>query len=178
MRNRLKGNKNFVKHTFRYSDDVPYTCIKTGIMRYLDPINNLTFRKVFGEHPRLLKSFLNAMLPLSVPIKDLEYLPAELVPEVPLLKFSKYPNSKLLIITKNGPSCCGSGICQRLRPPQKRYRPNCMKCRKYEKPLSCCRKVLTLNQKCQLMISTGTALVLSARCLQTRLLKEKSKESN
>ena len=57
-------------------------------MRYLDPKNDLTFRKVFGEHPRLLKSFLNALLPLSVPIKDLEYLPAELVPEVPLLKFS------------------------------------------------------------------------------------------
>ena len=57
-------------------------------MRYLDPKNDLTFRKVFGEHPRLLKSFLNAMLPLSVPIRDLEYLPAELVPEVPLLKFS------------------------------------------------------------------------------------------
>jgi hypothetical protein len=57
-------------------------------MRYLDPKNDLTFRKVFGEHPRLLKSFLNAMLPLSVPVRDLEYLPAELVPEVPLLKFS------------------------------------------------------------------------------------------
>ncbi len=57
-------------------------------MRYLDPKNGLTFRKVFGEHPRLLKSFLNAMFPLSVPIKYLEYLPAELVPEVPLLKFS------------------------------------------------------------------------------------------
>ena len=57
-------------------------------MRYLDPKNDLTFRKVFGEHPRLLKSFLNALLPLSAPIKDLEYLPADLVPEVPLLKFS------------------------------------------------------------------------------------------
>jgi predicted transposase/invertase (TIGR01784 family) len=57
-------------------------------MRYLDHKNDLTFKKVFGEHPRLLRSFLNAMLPLSVPIRDLEYLPAELVPEVPLLKFS------------------------------------------------------------------------------------------
>ena len=57
-------------------------------MRYLDPKNDLTFRKVFGEHPRLLKSFLNALLPLTVPIRDLEYLPAELVPEVPLLKYS------------------------------------------------------------------------------------------
>ena len=57
-------------------------------MRYLDPKNDLTFRKVFGEHPLLLKSFLNAMLPLTVPIKELEYLPADLVPVVPLLKSS------------------------------------------------------------------------------------------
>jgi predicted transposase/invertase (TIGR01784 family) len=35
-----------------------------------------------------LKSFLNALLPLDVPIRDLEYLPADLVPEIPLLKHS------------------------------------------------------------------------------------------
>jgi predicted transposase/invertase (TIGR01784 family) len=57
-------------------------------MRYLDPKNDLTFRKVFGQHPHLLKSFLNALLPLDIPIKTLEYLPADLVPDIPLLKFS------------------------------------------------------------------------------------------
>ncbi|MCX6278182.1 MAG: Rpn family recombination-promoting nuclease/putative transposase [Bacteroidetes bacterium] len=57
-------------------------------MRYLDPKNDLTFRKVFGQHPKLLKSFLNAMLPLTIPIRDLEYLPAELVPVIPALKYS------------------------------------------------------------------------------------------
>jgi predicted transposase/invertase (TIGR01784 family) len=57
-------------------------------MRYLDPKNDLTFRKVFGQHPHLLKSFLNALLPLDVPIRDLEYLPADLVPDIPLLKYS------------------------------------------------------------------------------------------
>lgn len=57
-------------------------------MRYLDPKNDLTFKKVFGQHPRLLKSFLNALLPLSVPIKDLEYLPADMAPEIPLIKHS------------------------------------------------------------------------------------------
>lgn len=57
-------------------------------MRYLDPKNDLTFKKVFGEHPRLLKSFLNAMLPLDEggEIESLEYLPAEMVPEIPLMK--------------------------------------------------------------------------------------------
>ena len=57
-------------------------------MRYLDPKNDLTFKKVFGEHPHLLKSFLNAMLPLDEDseIESLEYLPSELVPQVPLMK--------------------------------------------------------------------------------------------
>ena len=57
-------------------------------MRYLDPKNDLTFKKVFGEHPHLLKSFLNAMLPLEEgsEIDSLEYLPAEMVPQIPLMK--------------------------------------------------------------------------------------------
>lgn len=32
---------------------------------YLDPKTDLTFRKVFGQRPHLLVSFLNAMLPLA-----------------------------------------------------------------------------------------------------------------
>jgi len=57
-------------------------------MRYLDPKNDLTFKKVFGEHPHLLKSFLNAMLPLEEggEIDSLEYLPAEMVPQIPEMK--------------------------------------------------------------------------------------------
>ncbi len=59
-------------------------------MRYLDPKNDLTFKKVFGKHPHLLKSFLNALLPLQADeqIEHLEYLPAELVPSLPLIKNS------------------------------------------------------------------------------------------
>jgi len=59
-------------------------------MKYLDPKNDLTFKRVFGEHPDLLMSFLNAMLPLKADaqIESLEYLPAELVPELPILKHS------------------------------------------------------------------------------------------
>lgn len=59
-------------------------------MRYLDPKNDLTFKKVFGQHPHLLRSFLNALLPLPEGsfIESLEYLPAELVPEIPLIKNS------------------------------------------------------------------------------------------
>jgi predicted transposase/invertase (TIGR01784 family) len=59
-------------------------------MKYLDPKNDLTFRKIFGQHPHLLKSFLNALLPLPEGsyIESLEYLPAEMVPETPLMKYS------------------------------------------------------------------------------------------
>jgi len=59
-------------------------------MRYLDPKNDLTFKKVFGEHPHLLKSFLNAIMPFKENqlIVDLEYLPVELIPEVPLMKYT------------------------------------------------------------------------------------------
>jgi predicted transposase/invertase (TIGR01784 family) len=53
--------------------------------RYLDPKVDLAFKRVFGEHAHLLKSFLNALLPLpdNAPIESLEYLTPEQVPEVP-----------------------------------------------------------------------------------------------
>ena len=59
-------------------------------MAYLDPKNDLTFKKVFGEHPDLLKSLLNALLPLEEGrlIESLEYLPIELTPVIPDFKNS------------------------------------------------------------------------------------------
>ena len=60
-------------------------------MKYLDPKADLTFKKVFGEHPDLVMSLLNALLPFNTPeeeITGVEYLPAELVPENPLRKNS------------------------------------------------------------------------------------------
>ena len=33
--------------------------------KYLDPKADLTFKKVFGEHPDLIISLLNALLPLK-----------------------------------------------------------------------------------------------------------------
>ncbi len=53
--------------------------------KYLDPKADLTFKKVFGEHPDLVMSLLNALLPLDEgqQIEYVEYLPAELVPENP-----------------------------------------------------------------------------------------------
>ena len=58
--------------------------------KYLDPKADLTFKKVFGEHPDLLRSFLNALLPFKDGdyIETIEYLPEELVPENPLRKNS------------------------------------------------------------------------------------------
>ncbi len=60
-------------------------------MRYLDPKADLTFKKVFGEHPDLVISLLNALLPFDGPeeeIAEIEYLTPELVPETPLKKNS------------------------------------------------------------------------------------------
>lgn len=59
-------------------------------MRYLNPKADLTFKLVFGEHPDLVMSFLNALLPLKPEeyITEIEYLPSEMVPENPLRKNS------------------------------------------------------------------------------------------
>ena len=59
-------------------------------MRYLNPKAELTFKRVFGEHPDLVMSFLNALLPLQREeyITDIEYLPSEMVPDNPLRKNS------------------------------------------------------------------------------------------
>ena len=58
--------------------------------RYLDPKNDLTFKRIFGEHPRLLISFLNALMPLAPGrrIESLTYLSPEQVPDSPLGKDS------------------------------------------------------------------------------------------
>lgn len=56
--------------------------------RYLDPKADVVFKKIFGERPDLLKSFLNAVLPLPEDglIASLDYLPSEQVPVIPEFK--------------------------------------------------------------------------------------------
>ena len=56
--------------------------------RYLDPKADVVFKKIFGDHPHLLMSFLNAVLPLSSDalIVKLKYLPTEQVPAIPEFK--------------------------------------------------------------------------------------------
>ena len=60
-------------------------------MKYLDPKVDLTFKKVFGEHPELVKSLLNALLPFKSEeeeITSVTYLTPEMVPQTPTRKFS------------------------------------------------------------------------------------------
>lgn len=59
-------------------------------MKYLNPKADLTFKRIFGEHPDLVISLLNALLPLKSgeEITEIEYLPAEIVPDNPLRKYS------------------------------------------------------------------------------------------
>ena len=56
--------------------------------RYLDPKADVVFKKIFGEHPALLISFLNALLPLpsESPIVTLTYLQNEQIPAIPEFK--------------------------------------------------------------------------------------------
>ena len=58
--------------------------------KYLDPKADLTFKKIFGEHPDLVMSLLNALLPLDEgkEITHIEYLPTELMPDQPWRKNS------------------------------------------------------------------------------------------
>ncbi|MDR1673522.1 MAG: Rpn family recombination-promoting nuclease/putative transposase [Bacteroidales bacterium] len=58
--------------------------------RYLDPKHDIPFKRVFGEHPELLRSFLNALMPFpeGQHIKTLEYLSPEQMREMPLGKNS------------------------------------------------------------------------------------------
>ncbi|MDR3093741.1 MAG: Rpn family recombination-promoting nuclease/putative transposase, partial [Bacteroidales bacterium] len=56
--------------------------------KYLDPKNDLTFKRVFGDHKHLCISLLNSLLPLKDEIVSIEYDTGELVPELPLLKDS------------------------------------------------------------------------------------------
>lgn len=52
-------------------------------MRYLDPKNDIAFKKIFGTHKDLCISLLNALLPLpdGGKIDSIEYNPTELLPE-------------------------------------------------------------------------------------------------
>jgi predicted transposase/invertase (TIGR01784 family) len=61
---------------------------KTFMSRYLDPKADIVFKKIFGDHPHLLISFLNAVLPIASdsPIMELSYLPTEQVPFIPEFK--------------------------------------------------------------------------------------------
>ena len=55
---------------------------------YLDPKNDLTFKRVFGEHKHLCMSLINSMVPLERPIVSIEYQTGELLPEIPALRNS------------------------------------------------------------------------------------------
>lgn len=74
----------------QFSLPLPHNKNKYTMTRYLDPKNDLTFKRIFGEHPHLLISFLNALMPLAPGrlIKSIEYLSPEQVPDSPVKKNS------------------------------------------------------------------------------------------
>jgi predicted transposase/invertase (TIGR01784 family) len=62
----------------------------TTKVKYLNPKNDLTFRRIFGEHPQIMKSFLNSILPLEddLFIESLTYENPAMLPVLPELKHS------------------------------------------------------------------------------------------
>ena len=57
-------------------------------VRFLRPTSDLVFKKIFGENPDIVRSFLNSILPLPKDglIESIEYLPSEQIPRIPILK--------------------------------------------------------------------------------------------
>jgi predicted transposase/invertase (TIGR01784 family) len=49
---------------------------------YLDPKNDLTFKRVFGQHKHLCISLINSMIQFDNPIVSIEYDTGELIPEL------------------------------------------------------------------------------------------------
>lgn len=56
--------------------------------RFLDPKTDIVFKKIFGQNPDLIKSFLNGVLPLTEGqmIESLTYLTPEQSPRIPTMK--------------------------------------------------------------------------------------------
>jgi predicted transposase/invertase (TIGR01784 family) len=67
-----------------------YSIIQLTMARYLNPTADLTFKRIFAEHPHLLINFLNSVMPFENGryITDIEYLHPEMVPDNPGKKFS------------------------------------------------------------------------------------------
>lgn len=61
------------------------------MQRYLNLKTDIVFKKIFGQRADLLKSFLNALLPLPSDglIESLEYLPSEQVPKISEFKYTE-----------------------------------------------------------------------------------------
>ncbi len=57
-------------------------------LRLLDPKSDVVFKKIFGQHPDLIKSFLNGILPLPEDrvIESIIYLTPEQSPRIPSMK--------------------------------------------------------------------------------------------
>ena len=57
-------------------------------LRLLDPKSDVVFKKIFGQHPELIKSFLNGILPLPKGrlIESITYLTPEQSPRIPSMK--------------------------------------------------------------------------------------------
>jgi len=67
----------------------------------LSPLANLSFKKVFGEHPPLLIHFINAVLQLEQPVMNIEYLQLQYTAKS---QANQHEDLQLLCIDEKGDS--------------------------------------------------------------------------
>lgn len=67
----------------------------------LSPLANLSFKKVFGEHPPLLIHFINAALQLEHPVSNIEYLQPQYTAKS---QFNRQEDLQLLCTDERGSS--------------------------------------------------------------------------
>ena len=87
--------KLFLENSCRYENKtvtLRYRILKQMVMKYLDPKADLTFKKIFGNHPDRLRKLLNALQTLS----DDELLhQAQYLPSVEELEISGFTDAEL-----------------------------------------------------------------------------------
>ena len=90
IQNKVEFTSDYSLISEKINNFAPSFESNTTMAKYLDPKADLTFKKIFGEHPDLVMSLLNALLPLEKgkEIESIEYLPPEMAPRTPASKNS------------------------------------------------------------------------------------------
>ena len=85
--------------------------------KYLDPKADLTFKKVFGEHPNLVASLLNSLLPLPAGEEIAEKFWGRTPKTLGFSRFLGFGRASRQLRRSSE----GAGVSERAHPGPKRY---------------------------------------------------------